>query len=349
MKDIVYFLGAGFSVPAGLPIISNFLFKAKNQYFENTEKFKYFESVFNYIDSLSKAKNFVNIDLFNIEEIYSIASIHELIKEGIKHNLEQFIKDVIIYHTPHFSRRIIDDLSCYSIDDKIFCEDEVLQNYIKFVSSMMHLEFFQDDDSEILSTDSIRGRSVNQDDVNYKIITLNYDKIIENSIEYINNYFKVSQQIPIVKLHGSVDTNIIPPTWNKILSNDINKHWMKAAEWLFNANEIRILGYSFPATDIYVKHLFSSSLVESRNLQKVDVLCLDNDGSVMKRYDDTFNFPGYSFYNIDLINYIKPPITNSYQIHPLKYRPISLEKCHNETLNNCSNNGIHLTTITSEL
>ena len=63
MKNVVYFIGAGFSVPAGLPVISNFLFRARDQYFSDPHKYSYFKVVFEYIDSLSKAKNFINVDL----------------------------------------------------------------------------------------------------------------------------------------------------------------------------------------------------------------------------------------------------------------------------------------------
>ena len=95
MKNVVYFLGAGFSSPLGLPVISNFLFKSREQYCSYSDKFPQFKLVFDYIGSLSKAKNFINIDLFNIEEIFSIADVHGLLGHDKKDLLEGFIKDVI--------------------------------------------------------------------------------------------------------------------------------------------------------------------------------------------------------------------------------------------------------------
>ena len=37
MERVVYLLGAGFSAPLGLPVMSNFLEKSKYMYFEESE------------------------------------------------------------------------------------------------------------------------------------------------------------------------------------------------------------------------------------------------------------------------------------------------------------------------
>lgn len=41
-EKVVYILGAGFSAPLGLPVMSNFLVKSKDLYFSDTEKYKRF-------------------------------------------------------------------------------------------------------------------------------------------------------------------------------------------------------------------------------------------------------------------------------------------------------------------
>ena len=303
MKNIVYFLGAGFSAPAGLPIISNFMFKARDQHSSSPETFTHFKDVFHYIDSLSKTKNFINVDLFNIEEIFSISDIHGLLGQDRKELLEKFIKDVIKYHTPNFSCN--DRFSLGQSIETLFSANEVNRYYVSFVAALLFIIFRYKDTAIPPNEYSIFAETSPEMEVDYKVITLNYDTIIEDIITFLKNNFGASCDLPIAKLHGSVDTTIVPPTWNKKLIGDIEKSWREAAEWLSKATEIRILGYSLPSTDIYIKHLLATALVESENLQFINVVCRDSDGSVKQRYDELFCFPKYYFYNEDVLIYLR--------------------------------------------
>ena len=330
MKTIVYFLGAGFSVPAGLPVISNFLFKAKDQLAQDPEKYKHFAEVFQYIDSLSKAKNFTNIDLYNIEEIFSIADTHELLGHKHKENLEQFIKDVIEYHTPKFSSQlgstdIVGQVNVHGL----FGSSERCRHYVLFVSSLLNvcLSGTPNATGDLLVNEVTAEKC--QSDHCYKVITLNYDTIIEDALKLLNSYGNGHLTIDLAKLHGSVDKTIIPPTWNKQLGGEINTQWTNAAKWLKDATEIRILGYSMPQTDVYIKHLFGTALMESLNLQQIDVLCLDPDGTVSERYNHMFTFPRYKFYNVDLTEYINAFSVSGQKRPPqLKTNPVVCEDRH---------------------
>lgn len=302
MKKIVYFIGAGFSVPAGLPVISNFLFRARDQYFSHQDKYNYFKGVFNYIDGLSRAKNFTSVDLYNVEEVFSIADTHELLGKGLKKDLEQFIKDVILFHTPKFEK------SHEAFNPKKHSFEILLGNgniprkYISFFASLLDITF-EGEGKDTYSYDDIKAvRGESNDE--YKIATLNYDNVVENSVDFINSNFSGNHEIPLAKLHGSVDRQIVPPTWNKRINNGLDNDWRNAARWLSEANEIRILGYSLPKTDMYIKHLFSTSLLESQNLQKIDVICLDSDGNVESRYKEMITFPRFNFYNMDINDYL---------------------------------------------
>jgi hypothetical protein len=129
--------------------------------------------------------------------------------------------------------------------------------------------------------------------------------MIEQSLKFIEEAYGVKASLPIAKLHGSVDGRILPPTWQKIINDDeLRESWTKAAEWLSEANEIRILGYSLPPTDVYMRTLFASSLMESTNLQRVDVLCLDPTEGVKNRYLALFTFPCFRFMNTDVTRYL---------------------------------------------
>jgi hypothetical protein len=58
MDNVVYFLGAGFSAPLGLPITSNFLVKSKDMFAANAQNYSHFAEVFKTIKELSIIKNY---------------------------------------------------------------------------------------------------------------------------------------------------------------------------------------------------------------------------------------------------------------------------------------------------
>jgi len=330
MKKVVYFLGAGFSVPAGLPVISNFLFRAKDQYFSQPNNFSYFKAVFEYIDGLSKAKNFINVDLFNVEEIFSIADTHELLGKGLKKDLQQFIKDVIIYHSPKFTPHDGGFRPSINSFEILLGSDRETRTYTSFIASLLNVIFVgrNEENKEAYQYGDIMAVKEQEAEAEYKIVTLNYDNLIENSVEFINKNFESCFDIPLAKLHGSVDGSIVPPTWNKSINSGINDAWRNAARWLSEANEIRILGYSLPQTDIYIKHLLSTALVESSNLQKIDVICLDHDGTVEKRYRNIFSFPRFDFINYDLEKYLSRFSGRGYSSTPFKTVARRAEESH---------------------
>lgn len=329
MAEIVYFVGAGFSAPAGLPVISNFLFRAKDQYFKHPEEFAYFKDVFAYIDGLSKAKNFTNIDLSNVEEVFSIADTHELLGQGQKKHLQKFIVDVVTHHTPDFERHSGGFNLARNSFEILLGSNPRTRKYVGFVTTLLGIVFegSRTDNPETLDYDDL-GTAQGEASNYYKFVSLNYDNILENAVEFVNTNFSANFSINIAKLHGSVSGEIIPPTWNKKLNSQISKAWVDAATWLANASEIRILGYSLPQTDINIKHLFSTALMESGNLQNIDVLCLDPDGSVQARFDNMFTFPRYRFHNVDLDSYLEQFSGGGYTRSPFRTRVHDAERSH---------------------
>jgi len=49
MENVFYILGAGFSAPLSLPVMSNFLMKSKDMYFSDPERLQHFQEIFNII------------------------------------------------------------------------------------------------------------------------------------------------------------------------------------------------------------------------------------------------------------------------------------------------------------
>ncbi len=74
-ERVLYILGAGFSAPLGIPVMHNFLLKAKDQHALGPAQS--FADVFRLVDSMSKVKNFCTAELFNVEEVLSILEMQE--------------------------------------------------------------------------------------------------------------------------------------------------------------------------------------------------------------------------------------------------------------------------------
>jgi len=100
-KKLYIYLGAGFSRPLGLPLMSDFLIKAKDMYFSSPSTFSYIKDVIQMINELSVVKNYFKSDLFNIEEILSILEMNDYLgDQSNKELFQRFICSVIEYYTP---------------------------------------------------------------------------------------------------------------------------------------------------------------------------------------------------------------------------------------------------------
>jgi hypothetical protein len=163
-------------------------------------------------------------------------------------------------------------------------------------------------------------------DFSYSVVTLNYDTVLERICRHVNESFRndgrhelaaESDRIEfkrndqgdsngpfLAKLHGSADSSsIIPPTWNKSLHRDILPEWRLAYSVLKEANQLRILGYSLPVADSYIKYLLKSAIIENQNFKSFDVICRDSDGDVQGRYAALLKFPVFRFVSADLEDY----------------------------------------------
>jgi len=326
MENIVYFLGAGFSAPIGIPVMSDFYIKSKDVYYSDKEKYKNFEAVFQDVSSLDKIKTYYKSDLLNIEEILSIFEMWEYLSGGKKADqFRKYIADVITYYTPGISTSKINK-NTSNWYDFIWGMKE-WTGYGWFAANLLNLRFdtkprFKDDSTLYLAYDQNNNAKVK-----YSIITLNYDLIFENILNYIDEDWanitlhKSSdmeftdakntklERYQTAKIHGSIDKHetIILPTWRKGANSDDDAlaEWMKAFELLANANQIRILGYSFPDSDYYVRYLFKSAIIRSKHLRKIDVICLDPKGIVKKGYDEFINFKYSQFNNADIGDYLE--------------------------------------------
>lgn len=314
MEKVVYILGAGFSAPLGLPVMSNFLEKAKDLYANERERYSHFGRVFKIIKEMSYAKNYYQCDLTNIEEILSILEMQERLnsKSRLKKSFIDFVADVVEYYTPEIGSKLQPGTHYANMNTT---STGIKHYYWFFIGSLCNLQI------QLLRKNDINYYSVRKrinNSFEYSLITLNYDMLVEqfiNEFEQLNSssnaFSKMNDSsydnnisIPYAKLHGSVNNRkIIPPTWNKKLDKDILSDWKDAYSFLKEANHIRILGYSLPESDAYIKYLLKSAIIDSEHVKSIDALCKDGDDSVKDRYTKFVESHYHRFVNRDIVDY----------------------------------------------
>jgi len=320
LDNVVYILGAGFSAPLGLPVISNFLDKSKDMYASDADSYPHFSKVFSVIEKMHKSGIYYNADLFNVEEILSILEMREAVDdETERSSFIKYIIDVIDHYTPMFGSVGKKNLNAWR-DYAFGSVNSSLYLYGYFVGNLLKASLSQNSSGDLFCNPISESNYC----AKYSVITLNYDLVLENCYSYLSETFGADQKMNfsckvednvadyqsrthLAKLHGSVDTGVIvPPTWNKGLQNQIKPAWQLAYKLLTDANQIRIIGYSLPLADSYIRYLLKASIIKCENLKKIDVICLDDaNQSIKKRYDEFIRFPKYTFKSGNIIEYLK--------------------------------------------
>lgn len=137
-----------------------------------------------------------------------------------------------------------------------------------------------------------------------------------------------SDGTPLAKLHGSIDAGVlIPPTWNKGLHPEIIPAWKLAYQVLSRANNLRFIGYSLPDADSYMRFVLRASVLNSEHLKRIDVLCLDSQGDVRRRYDAFITFGNYRFCQGSTESYLGHLLSET-ETWPQSVEPELLERAH---------------------
>lgn len=297
--------------------MSNFLHKSRDMYLLDQDNFKYFSGVFESINNLSLIKNYYDSDLFNIEEILSITEMMAFLEgKKLENNFKKYIIEVIKNFTPETPQY---NGFPGNWEDFIFGPKSIHSDIGFFIAHLQRLTI--EEITDAASHDrSFHANTTESIDARYSILSLNYDLVLEEMAAYIGKRFesetgivfnKTSYNISwdeahLMKLHGCVDSGIIvPPTWAKGTHPEIVPTWKNAYHVLKDTNHIRFIGYSLPSSDSYLKYLLKSSIDSSTHLKGIDVICLDNDGSVKERYDDFFKFNYYRFSNKSVNEYVE--------------------------------------------
>lgn len=353
MDNVCYVLGAGFSAYAGLPVMANFIDKAKDLYFSTVDN-EYKGEIKKTLESIKQyaiIKEYMESNLSNIEELLSITDMKSFTSNvGINRNIKAFIKGVIQYYENIFMSNLI--LKPQSISLEVF-SSTIADQYLAFVLSVNQLRAKIErtsirvkENDKIFDLNLERIKSENR----YDIISLNYDTVLENILSKVSERCAESKSIGFsrtnidndcvryCKLHGSIDTNtIIPPTWAKVLQKDIKKDWIDAHTIIKNANHIRIIGFSFPNTDSHISYLFKSAIIENDNLKKIDIICLDDrQGSIKEKYSKMFCTSKIRFIDGNVGDYFKMIIKMSRTPEGIRDCSSSLERAHEAFFDNHS-------------
>lgn len=342
MEKILYIVGAGFSAPLGLPVIADFLSASKDMYETNPEKYHYFATIFERIDRMGKAKNYMHCDLFNIEEILSILEM-ESFTEGRNQadEFSKFIADVIRFKTPTFHLEKNTNIAPWH-QGIFYCQNNKINHriYFSFVACLFNLMFKRDTQKgEFMAS---RNQTPN---FKYGVISMNYDLVLESIADAISKqYFPdaplkfvtpktidtspylIENNVCMAKLHGSIEPlTIVPPTWNKVKRPEMEDAWRLARRLVSEANEIFFLGYSMAPADLYMRYLLVTGILESINLKSISVICRGDDAA--KNYQSVFNFKGYKYHKRDVLDYLGERLltnagqeTNSFDFGEGKYK-----------------------------
>ncbi len=268
---------------------------------------------------MGKAKNYYNVDLFNIEEILSLLEMEDYVGSSAhKQAYLEYLRDVVKALTPTFGARDRHDTwqNFQPSNSRLAAE------YAAFVATLFGFQWETSEDRHYSTTRLQFGPR-------YSVITLNYDLVLENTAGLINK--AVSPQVPLefaasleaagrqthvplAKLHGSVDPlTIVPPTWNKVANEEVMEAWKLAYRLLADATQIRFVGYSLPASDTYVRYLLASAVLESKHLKRVDAICLDPTEVVESRYRALITYYKFRFRSADIVQYFYDLHTRSAQ------------------------------------
>ncbi len=293
--------------------MSNFLFKSKDLYFSDKEHYRYFLNVFDSIERLSVIKNYYQSDLFNIEEILSILEMSSFLEgKRLADEFRQYITAVIKHYTPTVQPYPGNmPGNWYNF---VFGKGGVYSDICYFVAHALRAKFSATNEGKrrfyVEPDDSINTR--------YALLSLNYDLVVENVFRYISHQYESTAKLRLnkesydpawddthlVKLHGCVESgNIVPPTWAKGTHEEIIPFWKNAYQILRETNHIRILGYSLPRADSYIKYLLKSAIAGSSHLKTIDVICLDPTGSVKQNYEEFLEFSYHRFVNLSIVDY----------------------------------------------
>ncbi|PJZ57468.1 SIR2 family protein [Leptospira barantonii] len=300
----VYVLGAGFSKDANMPLTKDFLIRMREaaewlETNEDSRSIKHIRDVFDFRLKASGAAYRVNINIEDIEQLFSLAAAKEIY--SFNEAIVESIAATLNYCEKTGDRKNIDLTISKEFANKI-PKANLKTNNLSDTYSSDSYDFYIGNMLGLFKKNNVV--------TNNTFISFNYDTVLENSIWNLGH--KVSygikgidapselhdsdSGIKVLKLHGSInwklkpnssglfiqafrnyddsskskgDRILLPPTWQKTFSGHLQYVWNNAISAISTATRLIIIGFSIPETDIHFKYLLSAGLQDNISLREI--------------------------------------------------------------------------------
>ena len=212
MRNIVIVLGAGASYDYKAPLMKDFYKVATSIYVSKSydkELQRKFDIVFDFIDNLQKAQAKANLDLHNIESVYTALEMAKLLKlDNLKRTLGQSWKELDEAMKFFLTKTVESQIEMLN-SDKL--PESIQRNH-----SFVVLGF---DQAKAIDQAVFNALKLIEKGWNLTFVTFNYDIVIESILAHkgvgvnycLRNDDLVSNEknIKVLKLHGSIN-------WEKV-------------------------------------------------------------------------------------------------------------------------------------
>jgi len=319
MAKHVFILGAGTSVHTGAPLMNNFIDKAEDNFSpqDDSKDYEIAKKIFKLINELNEVYAKAYLDLNNIETVFGALEMARVFKKLKNYSLEQ-IDDLYKSMVFFIARTIEKTVEFPMIENYIaptrtydrFCE---VLNKLNYECSVITFNY------DIALDYSLHARGHNfsymlEEDIQKKCIKLlklhgsiNWTKCLEcNKIlaydfkSYFERYnYRGAQKyamVPFLNRFNDLTIShkhqvdnlpmIVPPSWNKTdYQNNLSNVWHAAANELYEAKYIYILGYSLPEADSFFKYLYALGVLGETRLRGITIFNPDDSEDIKNRYN----------------------------------------------------------------
>lgn len=310
----VYILGAGFSRLAGLPLIADFMMQMRDalEYHSNQghqQECQAIEAVLDFRLKASSAAYRVQIDLENIEELFSLAS-------ASPSTMEDSIK-LAIAATLDFAQATSKKRNAEFRASRSSIAHKENWNW-RETTHYMDSGTWKAPAYEYIVRALLGDWRDSLSHTENSFITFNYDTLLEDALDALNidYYLGFGQRkkedypktVNLLKLHGSVNwtipkgyrtkievlesyrhvvnsghvPEIIPPTWKKDSRGAFNDIWNTSLSALSDATRVVVIGFSMPPSDLHFKYLLAAGLKENYSLREIVFVNPENGISLVK-------------------------------------------------------------------
>ena len=315
MANTVFILGAGASVEAGAPLMNNFLDTAQDLL--NRDAFaaypgeeKAVQGIFTLISQLEAIHSRAPIDLNNIESLFGLIEMGNIIKKIGNINprrLNSYKESLITMIT-----RTIEESMIYGSNGHHFRSHESYASFAAFLkkyegkgNSSAVLTFNYDLGLDLALEEKYRKvnyclKKEDQEKPGLKLMKLHgsINWVVNNrNVEIVRgvrqnseNLFRISREIRI-KYKKDILPVIVPPTWNKNqYHGQLSNVWNSAANELNKADNLVIIGFSIPETDSFFKYLLGLGLMNGSRIRQLVVINMDDSHEIKTRYQNLFGY-----------------------------------------------------------